>query len=624
MADYPDQSPFVRRTDVLLRAHYPHLITRVFEIAPQNFSIVFEYELQPADDIAKFFDNSIRPVTVPVSLSNTLPRQFIREIEPIANENLTKGFEGYLFTAFDLTNYLASCCPELPVILGTGNENHPILTLRFPRNLSSEERVLVETKLAALMPGWPIDIATADPNLERPRISPPDGLTIIAARLRSAAPAFVTLDQQYFWSNIDSIFAGRHNVHEHPSMSDVGMCCYVDGSAFPNIDLRQLLLLYDTVLLSPPIADGTNRQFWNSQGLDKADLLRIVDAGRLRLLLRQPEERTDIRWLEEVYERSPTAIIGRLAGAALFACDLVNTANEYTLSQPQHRLTITLIARALTTELGVPEREVQDLLLWPIGARLLCPRPLLDRGLIAIPSFGLGQVLAHQIEREAGKDVTLEAMSAADGVHIAHALGATFIAPSDGLEGWHPAREAIGQRLNFYRSFNSRVSAAWAVNERRKESRKSVLPPLPIFTFPKHTSVDDILDISGRRSVRFSGRALISRLADLPVEERFSEIQRLEKQLHDRQMTRERRNLHLDTADATLDIANDVLSWGLWPVMSGLKITQRLIDVARKNPRFDVFADTLERDIGGQFGRNADLDFLDNVNRIAVLNTPTD
>lgn len=53
--------------------------------------------------------------------------------------------------------------------------------------------------------------------------------------------------------------------------------------------------------------------------------------------------------------------------------------------------------------------------------------------------------------------------------------------------------------------------------------------------------------------------------------------------------------------------------------MSGLKLVQRLVSLARKNAAYDAFADTLERDIGGIAGRNAHIDFPDKINRVAIL-----
>lgn len=610
------QTAFVRRTDVMLRAQYPHLITRIFQITHDSFAIVFPTELQDAKDIAQHFNDAIRPVTVPVTVSNTIPQNPIREIQPIPDSAIAEGFEGYSFSAFDLANYFASRYPSLPGLRSVRSDSYPTLTLTFSQVLSGSEDATVRSVIASLMPDWPLKIAVADVDAAQ---GPHDPLRIVAAKLRQDAPKFVRQDEEYFWRHIDPIFEGRMTSRDHPAMTSSGMACYVDASVHPQIDLRQLLLLYDTIFLSPPLEDSPQNPFWQSQAATKADLLHVIEARRLRLVLRQPEERCDLRWLEEVHERSSHAIVGRLSAGALLAADLVTTANSYTLARPEHRSAVATLARALAAEFGVPERDTRELLLWPVGARLMSPQLVLDRGLMGMPSLGLGNLLAKQIERDTGKDARLEAIVAADGIHIAHLLGATLIPPRDGLQDWLPARKALAARLNFYRNFNSHVAAAWASNERRKEARLSLLPPLPLFNFGKHASIDDILALSAATSIRFSGRALVSRLAEMPDHERVEEINRLEKELYTHQISRERRNLNLDTADAAVGVANDLLSIGLLPVMSGLKLVHRIIKLARHNGAFDSFADELERSIGGHFGRNADIDFLDKVSRVAAL-----
>jgi hypothetical protein len=433
----------------------------------------------------------------------------------------------------------------------------------------------------------------------------------------------VAADEAFFWSNLEAVFEGRLAVHEFPVMQHLGMACYVDASTFPQIDFRQLLLLYDTLIVSPPLADTRNNAFWSSQELARPQLLKMVEAGRLRFLLKQPEERTDPRLLAAASERNKHAVIGRLTGAAVLAADLVTTANEYTLARPEFRKGITQLASPLASELNVAERDIVDFLLWPVGARLGCLQPLLDRGLMGLAPFSVGRGIAATIKQATGRDLELEALFAADGVHIAHALGATFVPSLEKMQGWHPVRQAIGQRLNFYRSLNSRMTAAWAVNERRKDTKRQLLPPLPLFQFNKQASIDDILALSGRGSTRFAGRALISRLADLSAVERGAEIERLEKELYALQIKRDRRNLGLDTATDTFDIANDILQLGAWPVAAGLKLVLRIVDIARRYPKLDALVDVLQRDIGGTFGYNADLDFLAKVSRVAQLQDPS-
>jgi hypothetical protein len=66
-AHFPDRAGWVRRADVSLRAAYPNLMTRIFEVAPHNFVIVFDKALQDASAIN--FEE-IRPIGLPARISN--------------------------------------------------------------------------------------------------------------------------------------------------------------------------------------------------------------------------------------------------------------------------------------------------------------------------------------------------------------------------------------------------------------------------------------------------------------------------------------------------------------------------------------------------------------------------
>jgi len=194
----------------------------------------------------------------------------------------------------------------------------------------------VRQTFAALLPGWPFDIAVGKSPAEvQPDASAPpfDALRVRAAKLRDAAPPFVEADEAFFWANIDAVFEGRLPPPDFPAMQGLGATCYIDASSFLQLDLRQLLLLYDTLILSPPL----DVSFWASQHLTREDVFALIDAGRLRFLLRLPEERTDPNLLAAAFERNSKAVIGRLTGAAIFAADLVSTTNEYTLAHATHR-----------------------------------------------------------------------------------------------------------------------------------------------------------------------------------------------------------------------------------------------------------------------------------------------
>jgi hypothetical protein len=134
----------------------------------------------------------------------------------------------------------------------------------------------------------------------------------------SRAPRFTREDEQFFFDNLDAFYAGQIPPDAFPSMKDAGFACHVDLSSAPeHMNLRQAIMLYDTVFLSPPHLQ--NQEAWDRQHLTEADLLELVESRHVRLVLTQPEERCNTNFLEAAYERNPATFVGRRTAAAVSA-----------------------------------------------------------------------------------------------------------------------------------------------------------------------------------------------------------------------------------------------------------------------------------------------------------------
>ncbi len=93
----PPQIAAVRRTDLMLRAKYPQLETRIFQVGPFGYMICFDQAVLNVSDVASEFASNIRPVTLQITLSNTIPTSFLRELPPIPDHEIAKGFSGFSF-----------------------------------------------------------------------------------------------------------------------------------------------------------------------------------------------------------------------------------------------------------------------------------------------------------------------------------------------------------------------------------------------------------------------------------------------------------------------------------------------------------------------------------------------
>ncbi len=251
-----------------------------------------------------------------------------------------------------------------------------------------------------------------------------DALTVDAYRLRPKAPAFVRADEDYWFGNLDAIYAGKLTVEGMPGIGEGDTRCFLDATIGDHINFRQLLAYYDTIYLSTPLMEGHDA-FLKSQALTNDDLLQLVGTGRLRILLTQPEERLNIPFLEAAGERSPDVIIGRRTAAAMIAADLVQTADRYSLNNPDHFAAIGQLAKMLAEKAELPAALVLRQMMWPIEARRDTVAALFNGGPKGMISSGLAQNIADVINKKTGKDVGFDLAMLSEKVHIAHAINAT-------------------------------------------------------------------------------------------------------------------------------------------------------------------------------------------------------
>lgn len=88
------------------------------------------------------------------------------------------------------------------------------------------------------------------------------------------------------------------------------------------INLRSLLLLYDTVYLALPIGNFLD-EFLEMQGMKKKELVQLVSMGKVVLLLGNDETRYDRQVILDAYKESPDSVIGRRAMNAMMIAQLV-------------------------------------------------------------------------------------------------------------------------------------------------------------------------------------------------------------------------------------------------------------------------------------------------------------
>lgn len=623
----------VKWTDFRLRADFPHVDTEIHEIRPYHHQIFVAKQQLDADEFSQIFANQYRILGCRVEFTNTRPVAST-VVPPISDDEIADHLSSIPFNRADLVTVLSGMFQNIPVITSLIDGDSHQLKINFDKEIPDELNEDLTQFLEGCLMGRPFSFGVAPirpedkARLQKSEdiISSIDALSFKPISKRPMVPNFIAEEESWWFENLEGLFSGRISPRSFNFIEGAGSSCFIGGTAFPQIDIRQALLAYDTIYLQPPLNDGRSSPFWESQDIGPDDLLELIEADRVRILHSQPEERSDLGFLRDAHALNPRGVIGRRRSAALMVAEVVETADEYILAQDHLRPQIIELIERMAADTNTPSIEIARFLLYPLQARRECFGPLLGRGLMAYASMGQGPVFAETYKRLRNKEVELEAGSFGSHIHIAHMLDATYIphTPHDSyVSTWIRPMRLMGERLNFYRSFNTRIAAAWAVNERRKEERRLVLPPVPLFDFARGASLDEILEITSAPSSRRKGRALISRLADLPPDEQLAEISKLQIDLKAKPRILKALAEKSLLLDAAIGVGAYLADANLFPLVSALTLLKKALECARQAPALDAVIDEIESALRQHIGSNEDISFMSKIDRVACLVEPT-
>ena len=575
---------WARRADVLLRAKYPNLLTRIFEVASDRFVIYFDKSLQSADDIKI---DEIRPVTLSLEITNIIPTNVLRELSTISDDKVSTDLEGFPFNRSSIFHIICGKFPALPLVNISDAEQNGRIYLEITEPVADELVDEVLEYCRNLRVPATIKIRVLDENKEPNKgllSANEDTIAVRAWRVRPHVPEYVKHDEEFWFSNIGKIFSNEYSMTDFPCLNENESRCFIDATRGEHINIRQLLSFYDTIFISMPLHEEHDK-FFRQQKISETDLLNLLEWGRVKIISTQPEERLRLPFLMQAAERTPTALMGRRTAAALIALDLVQTGNEYSLNKPENFREIGELSKRLSEKSGLPPRHLLNFLLWLLQARREAVWSLLDRGTMGIVPIGLGPLFGEAIEKTWKKDLHLEALVVSQDVHLAHALNATSFLRSGEPEGMRRLGNLMGDTLNFFRSFNGRIAPAWIGNIERKEAGKLILPPLPLFEFDTAIPLDEIISATNRQVVRNRGRALFSRVAEMTDEDRFKEINNLNKDL--RRMGQNSGIISLDSIDTGISVLSTIYGFVYTPVPGLATLARKLLELIRNNPALE-------------------------------------
>ncbi len=213
-----------------------------------------------------------------------------------------------------------------------------------------------------------------------------------------------------------------------------GLSCLVDATVFTPDNIRSHLCLYDTVLLTLPLADSFEKNC-ESLGVSHEELSALVELGRVRILLPQAIDRYPLTWLAALAERAPQNILMSRRLAAVTVADARNRVPLlYPPLSPIERHTMLNVLADQAESLVGPARSADFVrFLVELGATWSGAEwSVSSRGAMGTSHLGVGAISAALYEQVTGKDLRLELWSAAQKVEWAAALGAHVFPSSVG------------------------------------------------------------------------------------------------------------------------------------------------------------------------------------------------
>lgn len=436
------QEGTVQRTDLNLRIEYIGLETEIYQIDTYKFAIYCTNYKGDFEELSKHFNYSIRQVGTNVVLTNRRPMEFLYRVDNITLSDVVNGFRATCVTEDDLDNFIRSKFYNIDISRITVPKKGIDFEILIEVSKKTEEsqmekmrRFLLDADLGTdkILVKYESDVKN---KLEEdfPKINTAESerikqyensFKVMHLSLHKGLP-FTIAEADFWFERAEDIYTGKATRKDLPFYRGDSLKCFLDFSVFDNIDLRNVLLLYDTVYIALPIEEHLTR-FLERQSITPIELIDLVDMGKVVLLLPNLETRYDKKLLLEVYKRNPAAIVGRRGINTLLASYLAETKCQYERRLPG----IYKIASDIYMK-GVEQREsgvqnIARLIAWPITATADSFQYLNQSSPMAVSNFGINNVIYNNIMRNDEQDkISFEFTVNSLSTHIAAALKATY------------------------------------------------------------------------------------------------------------------------------------------------------------------------------------------------------
>ncbi len=236
-------------------------------------------------------------------------------------------------------------------------------------------------------------------------------------------------DEDFWVDNRNRILATPHNdpgaLLPDGWTSSKKLSCFVEVTAFPPENMRTYLSLYDTVHLAPRI-NTTFQAGCGAMGVTPKELHKLMEMGRVKIVLPQAIDRYLPDWLSEAAEIAPQSL---LLSRRLAAATIVDARRRIPFLYPPlsvaHRYILLHVLLAKAKDIVGSEKELQFVQsLKRLGAMWAQVEwAVQSRGAMGNTFVGVGDLAATLFEHLSGRDLRLEFWGVGNKVSWAAALG---------------------------------------------------------------------------------------------------------------------------------------------------------------------------------------------------------
>ena len=377
-------------------------------------------------DLTEFFDESVRPISSNISLSQEIPPASVL-IEEVENYEAEIWLNGEPLPASDLNNLLALAGSALPEGEINFDNAQDTWVFRSSTSLTDEERSSVQKTAIKVGLVGPVDFIVISPPVATPSspVSNAHGqgnLNLITSRRVKHAPDMLrdlVHQDEDEWREFLSRRASQEIMKLNTAVPSRSGCLY-DVEHSGDSRLSELLTIYERVDILP---ERYSFEWSSKHRVPLPDLQELVSLKRVRIILPYSAAEYPTTLIEAVAEVDRSAIVLSRALAA-------KTIEHGQKKEPFLYAPLTAGQRAAILA-GMSRIVTEDRyrgLLASYGELFSIQHDMfMMRGALASFGVGVGAYLGDVFLKLGNKDARLELMTCGAGIEWALALGASYI-----------------------------------------------------------------------------------------------------------------------------------------------------------------------------------------------------